>query len=158
MKFLVALLVFLSIFPQSIYADLAPGESRAVAVVASSRAGCSFNLFYLLDKIQLAESSGRSSCIGNDGLSRGAYQIKESTWKQYSRLDWKKYAHDPKESRIVAGMIVSDLIKKAKKSRLSDFNRKPYATIAMLYNAGPYTKFTVDRWQKWTHNQIYKSL
>jgi len=116
-----------------------------------------FDMNKCLDTIKLAESSGRDSCIGDNGKSRGAYQIQERTWKQYSRLNWLKYTAIPKDSRLVASMMVSDIVRHVKKFHLEEWESNPYAIVCMHYNCGINTKHSLNWWIKNNKNKAYKT-
>jgi hypothetical protein len=117
-----------------------------------------FSMGKCLDIIRMAESSGNRFSVGDNGKSLGAYQIKELTWKKYSRLDWHLFASDPKESRIVAACIVSDIIRHCKKYHARDFAEHPYRAICAHYNAGINTRLTPAQWHRRVKNRVYKAL
>lgn len=54
------------------------------------------------------ESRCNCAAVGDNGRSRGAYQIQRRTWEHYSRVPWRTGAHDPVESRRVAKLILKD--------------------------------------------------
>lgn len=70
-----------------------------------------------LDRTAHIESRNRDSAIGDGGRSRGRYQIQERTWARYSRKPWRTFAHDPRESRRVARLILIDCQRACRKAR-----------------------------------------
>ncbi len=63
------------------------------------------------------ESRGNTAAVGDRGRSRGAYQIQQATWVRYSRTPWVTGAHDPCESRRVAGLILADCVRACRRDR-----------------------------------------
>ena len=54
------------------------------------------------------ESSHRDGAVGDNGRSRGRYQIQAATWRAYSTVPWRTGSHDPVESRRVCRLILAD--------------------------------------------------
>ena len=63
------------------------------------------------------ESRHKPQAIGDQGRSRGAYQIKQPTWQRYSRRPWRSAAHDAVESRRVARQILIDCVRACRRDR-----------------------------------------
>lgn len=61
----------------------------------------------LVSSTGAAESSHRPWVIGDNGRSRGEYQIQRWIWYAFGgRRPWEKWAHVESEARPVAGRIV----------------------------------------------------
>jgi hypothetical protein len=115
-----------------------------------------FNIDKCLDTIRLAESSGNDKAVGDHGKARGAYQIQEATWKRYSRLNWKQFAHEPRESREVAKLIVYDIVWQAKEYHAKEWKKCPYRVVCAWYNCGHYVES--GKWHNKTKNKVYKGV
>jgi len=65
-----------------------------------------------LDRTMMLESSGNPAALGDyrngQPRSRGPYQIQRRPWEAFGgRKPWATWAHDPAESRRVAGRILA---------------------------------------------------
>lgn len=63
------------------------------------------------------ESNFNPNAKGDNGASRGMYQIQERTWYHYSDKTWEVYAHDPEESKRVCRLILMDCAKKCQRDK-----------------------------------------
>lgn len=54
------------------------------------------------------ESRHDRMAVGDSGKSRGAFQIRRSVWEHYSTVAWREGAHNPREARRVAKLILED--------------------------------------------------
>lgn len=63
---------------------------------------------WALDGIKMAESSGRDDAVGDDGKSKGGYQINETFHDYYADLYGEYDPFDPVQSRRVAMLILRD--------------------------------------------------
>ena len=85
------------------------------------------------------ESSNNDKAVGDfvNGVprSRGLYQVQKSPWIAFGgKQPWEKWAHDPAESRRVAGRILV-----ACKRHVERHGRKVnFASVRWIYRAGGY--------------------
>jgi hypothetical protein len=63
------------------------------------------------------ESGFKPARVGDNGRSRGMYQIQRRAWEHYSKVRWVTGAHDPIESKRVARLILADCVRACQRSR-----------------------------------------
>lgn len=88
-----------------------------------------------VDRTMALESAGKNQAIGDNGRSRGPYQIQERPWTVFGgRLPWATWAHDSIESRRIATRILAACMKEARK------HGKPltFKEIRYIYRHGGY--------------------
>jgi hypothetical protein len=92
------------------------------------------NLLTLLACISMIESGDDDKAIGDNGRSRGRYQIQEATWKEAnppSCYPWKTHAHSPSVAKAAATFTISKRIR-----QFEEKNRREPCTreIYLLWN------------------------
>lgn len=107
------------------------------------------NIEYIVNTICLAESSNNPLAVGDHGKSRGLMQIKEATWKRYTKESWDK-AFNPKSNRAIGTLIVKDIIKQYG-------DKATISKVIFSYNSGIIVKKSMPT--KWTikhPNKVYR--
>lgn len=107
------------------------------------------NVDYVVNTIIMAESSNNPLAVGDHGKSRGLMQIKEGTWKQYTKLSYDQ-AFDRKTNRAIGTSIVKDIIKKYG-------NKVTVSKVLFTYNSGIYVKKSIPaKWSIRHPNKVYR--
>jgi len=89
----------------------------------------------LLDAIEKVESGGRPNAVGDQGRSRGAYQIQQGYWQdatKHGKVNWayKPNVYDKAKSRQVVQMYWKRYAPEA-------YRRGDMETLARIHNGGP---------------------
>lgn len=130
---------------------------RLILLIAATLMLCGCDVVYAQDsvldftvnKIIMAESSGRASAIGDEGKARGLMQLQYNTWKRFTKRPFSD-AFIPEVNRQVGSARVSEIMEK--------YNTQNPAYIAYRYNCGDYTKLSFERWKLKQPNKVYRSL
>lgn len=111
------------------------------------------NISTLLRCISEIESGNDDNAIGKQG-ERSRYQILQSTWYQYTSLDFHNYCYHYETASSVARIHLSKIILKFH----NDANRKPTpAELYVIWNAGYsyyfHKRFDIERVPKTLYNR-----
>ena len=113
----------------------------------------------LVHKVAIIESNVNEKAIGDGGWSRGAFQIKESTWKDavnYSRLvgegphdpflpdDWMTYSMQYEYASHAASLILRMHEERMIKNKIKPTPLKLYMAYNMGYNQAASFNFNED--------------
>lgn len=137
--------------PAAILSSLSVLLMHGTLFVAVAKAELSSQeLGRLIEKIILAESSGRSGLVGDYGRSRGLMQIQKANWQKYTSESWDR-AFEPTLNKAVGTSIVKDIAKKygARANR---------GLIVYTYNTGKFCKGELPEWTKRHPNDIYRGI
>lgn len=106
----------------------------------------------LVEKIIIAESSGRHWVSGDGGKARGLMQIQKGTWERFTKESWAR-AFDPVLNRKVGMLIVQDIIRRYG-------NRATPARVVYTYNTGRFLKAgtSIPGWTLRHPNRIYRQI
>ncbi len=103
-----------------------------------------------VQKIILAESSGRAWISGDRGRSRGLMQIQRANWQRYSIESWDR-AFDPALNKKVGTTMIEEIVKRYG-------TRANEALVVYTFNTGKYCKGELPEWTRRHPNDIYRAI
>lgn len=112
----------------------------------------------LVHKVAIIESNVNEDAVGDNGQSRGAFQIGEAAWADavaYSRVtsgpheyllpsDWKTYSHDYATSHQAATLILRMLEERMIRNKIKPTPMNLYMAYNMGFNHASQYKFNIN--------------